>query len=436
MARGHVRKRGDSSYQAIVYAGIDPVTKRQRYLRETARSRKEAERALTRLLSQVDEQRTPNTSATVGYLLDRWLELAQLELTTRDTYQAYLRRHVRPALGTLPLRKLTVDGLDRFYHQLARHGGRCPRCTTRAAKGLPPLHAGERYAPRPGAAATAVHEPDCAGGLPLAAATVRQIHSILRRALDQAVRWGWITRNPASLASPPRLTPRDVRPPRPEQVAALLNAAWARDPDFGTLLWLGVTTGARRGELCALRWPHVDFPARELLIERNLVQRGRRRKEKATKTHQARRIALDEATMAILAEHRDRCQQRATAARTSLRADGYVFSDVPGGGTPLLPDSVTQRFRRLARRLGVRTTLHSFGRHYAATQLLAAGVDLRTVAGRLGHGGGGATTLRVYASFVAAADRRAAELLGQQLNRPGQVQPDQDETSQQRSGSD
>jgi site-specific recombinase XerD len=92
---------------------------------------------------------------------------------------------------------------------------------------------------------------------------------------------------------------------------------------------------------------------------------------------------------------------------------------------PLLPDSVTQRFRRLARRLGVRTTLHSFGRHYVATQLLAAGVDLRTVAG-LGHGGGGATTLRVYASFVAAADRRAAELLGQQLTRPGQSQPDGD----------
>jgi len=133
MARGHVRKRGGSSYQAIVYAGIDPVTKRQRYLRDTARTQKEAERALTRLLSQVDEQRTPNTSATVGYLLDRWLELAQLELTTRDTYEAYIRRHVRPVLGGVPLRKLTVDVLDRFYLRLARHGGRCPRCMTRVA---------------------------------------------------------------------------------------------------------------------------------------------------------------------------------------------------------------------------------------------------------------------------------------------------------------
>src|SRR4029453_12030175 len=100
---------------------------------QTAHTPKEAERALTRLLGQVDEQRTPNTNATVGSLLDRWLELAQLELTTRDTYQAYLRRHVRPALGTLPLRKLTVDGLDRFSPRLARHGGRCP-----AARPAPP----------------------------------------------------------------------------------------------------------------------------------------------------------------------------------------------------------------------------------------------------------------------------------------------------------
>ena len=73
---------------------------------------------------------------------------------------------------------------------------------------------------------------------------------------------------------------------------------------------------------------------------------------------------------------------------------------------------------RLAHRLGMPGRhLHEF-RHYSATQLLAGGVDLRTVAGRLGHSGGGAVTLRVYASFVAAADRRAAELLGGSLPRP------------------
>jgi hypothetical protein len=78
---------------------------------------------------------------------------------------------------------------------------------------------------------------------------------------------------------------------------------------------------------------------------------------------------------------------------------------------------VTHRFSRLARRLGLRTRLHDL-RHYAATQLIAGGVDLRTVSGRIGHAGGGATTLKVYTHFLAATDRQAAEVLEKTLRRP------------------
>ena len=83
------------------------------------------------------------------------------------------------------------------------------------------------------------------------------------------------------------------------------------------------------------------------------------------------------------------------------------------------PDAVTHRFGRLARRLGLHARLHDL-RHYAATQLIAGGVDVRTVSGRIGHAGGGATTLRVYTHFQAAVDRRAAQLLEQTLRRPNQ----------------
>jgi len=83
----------------------------------------------------------------------------------------------------------------------------------------------------------------------------------------------------------------------------------------------------------------------------------------------------------------------------------------------LLPDTATQRYERMADRLGIRTTLHKL-RHYSATELIAAGVDVRTIAGRLGHGGGGTTTLKVYAAFVNEADQRAAAALAQRLTRP------------------
>jgi integrase len=282
------------------------------------------------------------------------------------------------------------------------------------------MRAGQQYQPKPGAAEQ-IHETDCVRGLPLAGSTVRQIHFILRAAFGLVVRWGWLPSNPAAVARPPRLVQQDVEPPTPEQVANLINGVWSTDPDFGTLIWLGMMTGARRGELCALRWTHFDPQRRELRIARNYVQRGKQRKEKDTKTHQSRYIALDEVTVSLLEEHRLRCRERALICGSTLRPGSFLFSLQLDGSAPLLPDSVTQRFRRLANRYGVPAQIKGL-RHYSATQLLAAGVDLRTVAGRLGHGGGGATTLRVYSHWVVAADRRASEVLGKAMRRPGEGQ--------------
>ena len=91
-----------------------------------------------------------------------------------------------------------------------------------------------------------------------------------------------------------------------------------------------------------------------------------------------------------------------------LRPSSYVFSGDPESLVPLNPDSVSQRYKRMADSLDIDTTLKSL-RHYSATELISAGVDVRTVAGRLGHGGGGATTLRVYTAWTSEADQRAAQ---------------------------
>jgi integrase len=91
-----------------------------------------------------------------------------------------------------------------------------------------------------------------------------------------------------------------------------------------------------------------------------------------------------------------------------------LFSREPDCSAPLVPDSVSQRYDRMAKSLGIVTTLHKL-RHYNATELLAAGVDLRTVAGRLGHGGGGTTTLRVSAAWVDEAGSRAANIMAQRM---------------------
>lgn len=382
MAEGFIHQRGNA-WQVIVHAGRDPVTGKRRNLTGTARTKREAQALRARLLNEANEGRRPATDANLAQLLERWLEMADLAWSTRVTYKGYIERTILPTLGPVRLQRLDTATLDRFYTTLRARGG--------------------------------------VGGRPMAPATVRQVHAILRRALDQAARWGWIPANPAALASPPRLSSAEIRPPTPEDVSRLLRTAYEADPDFAVLLWLAATTGARRGELCALRWANIDLEAAEVLIVRNVFQAAGRLVEKDTKTHAARRLALSHDSVALLEEHRRRCADRAEACGAQLFDDAYVFSYDPAGRQPMRPDSVTHRFSRLAKELGLQTRLHDL-RHYAATQLIAGGVDLRTVVGSVTPAGG-ATTLRVYTHFMAAADRRAAEVLEQTLRRPSRSSP-------------
>jgi integrase len=114
--------------------------------------------------------------------------------------------------------------------------------------------------------------------------------------------------------------------------------------------------------------------------------------------------------------------KQALAGGVSLSSDAYVFSHEADGSTPIRPDGVTQRFTVLARRLGVQYRLHDL-RHFLVTQLIAAGVDVRTVSGRVGHRDGGRTTLGTYAHFQAAQDRQAAELMERLLRLPAAEAP-------------
>lgn len=180
-----------------------------------------------------------------------------------------------------------------------------------------------------------------------------------------------------------------------------------------------MTSGARRGELCALRWGRLDMPTSAdtgtmTIVSALALDDERRWYEKETKTHQQRRIALDADTVAVLREHKERTLERCRALGVDLADDAFVFSSSPDSSTWMIPDSATQRYERMVAKLGIKTTLHSL-RHYSATELITAGVDPRTVGGRLGHSGGGATTLKVYSAWVAESDQRAAKALSARM---------------------
>lgn len=169
---------------------------------------------------------------------------------------------------------------------------------------------------------------------PIGASTIRQVHFIISGALKRAARWRWLPSNPIVQAEPLAATKPNPQPPMAEQTAQLLTEAWA-DPDWGALMWLAMVTGVRRGELCALRWRHVELDAGVLMVSRSIGQRGGQMWEKDTKTHQQRRVALDPQTVAVLTEHRARCSERAAALDVDLVEDAFVFSAAPDGSRHL-----------------------------------------------------------------------------------------------------
>ncbi|UPK76369.1 tyrosine-type recombinase/integrase [Nocardioidaceae bacterium SCSIO 66511] len=415
-ARGSIEELPSGALRVSVYAGIDPVTKRRLYLKETVpsgpRAAQAVEKVRTRLQNQVDERRNPRTLATVGQLIDKYMGVVNLARSTRRGYESKIRTHISPLLGSLPLTRLDAEVLDSFYAELRRCRDHCdgkPYLQHRTAvQHECDEHAAEVCAPPDPASCRACRracKPHACSGLD--ASSVLQIHWILSGALKRARAWKWISVNPVEDADAPSRPQPDPQPPSAEEAARLVEAAWRSDPDWGAFVWTKMTIGARRGEMCALRWNHVDMDKSLLTIRRSVyVERGEVL-EKDTKTHQQRRIVLDPETAHVLSDMRERARDRLATVGSTLASDAYVFSSVPDATKPLLPDSASQRYKRMADRLGINTTLKNL-RHYSATELIHAGVDARIVAGRLGHGGGGATTLRVYTAWSAEADQRAA----------------------------
>jgi len=245
---------------------------------------------------------------------------------------------------------------------------------------------------------------------PMKASTIRGIHSILSGAFAAAQRWEWTDRNPTASAKPPTTIRRPIPATSPDDVAKVVAEARGRSGALGLYLWLVVVTGVRRGELCGLQIRDIDLDRGLVHIAFNYVVRGGQRVRKDTKTHQDRWLAIDPDTCALIAAYLEEFRAELAVVGAELREDAYLFSNDPAHTRPWNPDWATHKVAEVAAAAGVKLDIKG-GRHYTASQLLAGGFDLRNTAARLGHSGGGATTLRHYADPVPEVDRRAAAYL-------------------------
>ena len=372
---GSLRQKTRGVWELRFDGGRDPLTGRRRQISRSVRgSKREAQQVLNSLVAEADAGGFIGTSTTFEQLCIQWLALAENDLspTTLRRYKNLLSKRILPALGSRRINSIRTVDLDRLYLGLSNDVG-------------------------------------------LAPATVRQAHAVIRRAFRQAVRWGWVATNPATNATPPRLVRADLSPPNVDQVGKLLQQASADDPDLGRFLHVAASTGARRGEICALRWRNLDAKLKTLTIERSIIEIPGGIAEKDTKNHANRRMALDPGTLTVLEEQRRDALKRAAQSSAKLTDESFIFSREPDGLIPWIPGNVTRRFQSLRRALGYDSMrLHDL-RHFTATRLMAAGVPVRTVSGRLGHANP-STTLSVYSHFVAASDQVAASVMGDLLS--------------------
>lgn len=377
MGRGMIRARG-KSLQVRVYTGSVGGQSRYAYSvvpwqGSDAATRRAAEKRLTQMQAEVDQgKRNAGPEGTFASLAERWWEVAlpNWAPSTADGYRSLLDRHVLPEFGARRARNITTEDIDDFYRR---------------------LRAGD-----------------------LAPATILKIHhSILARALDQGVRWKWLPANPAVGAQVPKLVRDRADPPAPEDVDRLLAAAAKVDADWWLYLRLAVVTGARRGELLALRWSVID--GAEITIRASHVRgrKGRPETRERTKSNRDRSVWIDDGTATQLAAMHTRHLAEARACGAKLHKDGFVFAREPDGAEPWKPDSTYKRFCRLRKRLGLTCTIHDL-RHYVATQLLDEGVPLPEVSAILGHSHTGVTAT-VYAHSVRRARSKAGDIMGRKL---------------------
>lgn len=370
MARGSIFKKNDR-WAFRVDAGVDASTgKRRQMLRQGFKTKREAETALAAAQQSVEQGSVvAKSSMKVGAFLDEWLvsQQGRLKASTHHSYVITSKR-IRSGLGHVQVQSLTPMQIESFYSDLLDHGR--------------------------------------ADGTGLSPKTVRNTHTVLRKALSDAQRLGLVYRNAADAARGPSVERPEFRVWSSDELRQFFATAEANR--LGAAFVMLATTGLRRGEVLGVRWRDLDLDARTLSVVQTITNvDGKLVFGKPKTSKSVRLISIDERTASMLRQHRRMQREDQIAMGPDWGNDGdLAFTDEAGG--PIRPEWFSKEFGRLVAASGVpRIRLHDV-RHTYATIALKTGIPAKVVSEHLGHSTI-AITLDLYSHVTPGIDRDATD---------------------------
>ena len=391
--QGHIRKRVHTTkagkrtvnWYVVVDIGRDVTGKRRQKWHGGFRTRREAETARAKIVGDLHAgtYAEPSKRTLRDWVEQKWLPTVQTQVkaSTFESYHRNMCQHVLPRLGGRTIRDVGPSQLNALYAEL--------------------LESGRRNGP---------------GGL--SPKTVRYIHTIVHKALADALDAGLVSTNVAERAKPPRprvvartelrfWTPEELRRFLDLVASHRLEAAWH----------VSAMTGMRRGEVLGLRWMDVDLDKARLHVRQALVSVAYELIVSTPKSHRARVIDLDHSTVEQLRLHHDRQLTERDEWGVQYQNRDLVFSKE--NGEPLHPQTYTQAFERLVVKAGLpKIRLHDL-RHTHATIALRAGVPPKVISERLGHENP-AFTLKQYAHVIPGMQADAARVVAKVIADAGE----------------
>ena len=372
---GNIRKRKDGRWEGRYTAGHNSTTGKAIYKNVLGKTQAEVKEKLKKAIEETKGLDIAKAeSYTVGQWMDVWYEYyakIKVRVSSHKTYEGYIKNHIKPNIGTIPLSKLTTLDLQMMYQKLLT-GGRVDRLESQnQPKGL-------------------------------SAKTVRNLNQIINSAMKLAMEQKLIAHNPADGCALPRLEHKEMKTLPAEQLAAFLNEA--KKTGVYEMYYLDLATGMRRGELLGLKWEDIDFDHGVIHIRRQVARLNGTVQEAPLKTKNSyRNISIGADAVELLKQKKEQDKGKSV----------YVFPSPTGG--PLAPDSVLHMLHRVLEQAGLPKIRFHDLRHTFATLALQNGVDIKTVSGMLGHFSAG-FTLDTYAHVTTAAQREAANVMSSVLD--------------------